>query len=254
MKAYVINLAHAVERRQHMEAVMNNSPFAADWELLVGVNGRRMTAEELHQAFDYEAFGIRRMCIPTQGEVGCTLSHYAFWQRVADADAPAVVFEDDLHFEGPWDDVLAFAEPWLDSPEPRALLLPRHFFYRRAHRVDGGVVARPRIAYGTECYFINPAGARLMLSLGKPAYVADEWDYYHSRGLQLKAFIPHPIVLEPETQSHIVGRASDRYQWRAAAMAVTAPVFSFGYEPILLTTILHHLRYLHKYLSPTEQQ
>ena len=53
MKAYVINLAHAVERRRHMEAVMNASPFATDWEFLVGVNGRRMTAEELHQAFDY---------------------------------------------------------------------------------------------------------------------------------------------------------------------------------------------------------
>lgn len=254
MKAFVVNLPHAVERRRLMEAVMNNSPFADDWEFLVGVNGRKMSADELHQAFDYEAFGIRRMCIPTQGEVGCTLSHYAFWQRVADADAPAVVFEDDLHFEGKWDDVLAFARQWLDSPVPRALLLPRHFFYRRPRQVPGGIVARPRIAYGTECYFINPAGARLLLSLGKPAYVADEWDYYSSRGLNLMAFIPHPIVLEPEIQSHIVGRASDRYQWRAAAMVVTQPVFTFGYEPIFLNIIRRHLHLLNKYLSPSEQE
>ena len=57
MKTFVINLKHAVRRRQAMEAVLARSPFAADYCFFEAVGGRRMTADELRCAFTTRRWG-----------------------------------------------------------------------------------------------------------------------------------------------------------------------------------------------------
>lgn len=253
MKVFIINMPKDTARRANMENVIKSSPFKDDYEFVAGVNGRAMDADRLREVFDYDAFGRRRIGRPLQGEVGCTLSHHGLWQRIAAMDSPAMVLEDDLHFEGPWDEVLEFAGKWLATDEPRTLLLPRHFFYTRSKSIGNHKIARPIMGFGTECYIMNPAGARLLLSLGRPAYIADEWDYYHSRGLQLKAIFPHPIVLDEEFGSNIGSRANERLPWKAAARMATPELFSFGYLHTFMIIVRHKLGLLKKYLSPTEQ-
>lgn len=254
MKAFIINMPHDTARRHNMESVLSTSPFKDDYEFINGVNGRAMDARQLRNEFDYEAFGHHAMGRPTQGEIGCTLSHHKIWQKIAEMTSPAVVLEDDLHFEGSWDTVLKYVKQWMLCDEPRVLLLPRHFFYRRGRRFDNATVARPIIGFGTECYFINPAGARHMLGLGKPFYIADDWDYFQRCGLQAKAIIPHPIVLdEDKFASNIDGRSPDRLPWRHAAASVIPETFTFGYRRIFHIILQHKLHLLKKYLSPTEQ-
>lgn len=253
MKAFVINLPKAVDRRNAMKAVMEASPFRDNWEFVEGVNGRAMNADALRAAFDYDSFGRRIIGAPSQGEVGCSLSHYSLWRRVAAMESPALILEDDVHFDGDWTDILEFARHRLDSPQPRALLCPRHFFYRNPQRFGSHMVMRPYIAYGAECYFINPAGARLLVGLGRPAYIADDWDYFSRCGLGVQAIVPHPVVMNYEFVSDIGMRSPDRLPWDSAAAVAMPKTFTFGYLRVFYTIVLHKLGILHKYLSPGEQ-
>lgn len=247
MKAYVVNLPSDVERRRAMQRELDASPFAGA-EFVEAVDGRRMSDSQLAEAFDFSAYGRRRVGRPQPGEVGCVLSHRLLWQRIADADEVGVVFEDDIAFDGDWSDVLSFARTWLADNAPRALLLPRHFFYTRFNpAVGGGRVARPIQGFGTECYMLNPSGARLLLSLGRPSFIADEWDYFRSCGLELLAFVPHPVAVNARFDSNIASRHDWQYDYDGAVRAVSNYPCLFEYTRILNRMILRRLHLLNIY-------
>lgn len=252
MKTFAINLPRDISRRKTIENALQSAPVVDDYEIVEAVDGRALTPDERRRLFDYDGYISHTVGQPTDGEVGCALSHHAVWERIAALGKPAMVVEDDLHFEGDWTDAATFAAEWLDSDRPRCLLLPRHFFYYRAKAHGNSRVARPIHAYGAECYMINPTGARLLCSLGRPHYLADDWDYLHSRGLDLRAIIPHPVVLNTDFSSNIGRRSTDRLPWRAAQGQVSGQPFTFGYARTLMRIILHKARILKKYLSATE--
>lgn len=247
MKAYVVNLPSDTVRRQAMERELASTPFA-DVEFVAAIDGRLMSETELAEAFDFEAYGRRRVGRPQPGEVGCALSHRLLWQRIADGGQPAIVFEDDITFDGSWSDVLAFADSWLATEQPRALLLPRHFFYTRLRVAAGtGRVTRPIQGFGAECYMLNAAGARLLLGLGRPSFIADEWDYFCSRGLDLLAFVPHPVVVNARFDSNIASRHDWQYDYDGAARVASNHPCIFDYIKILKRMVLRKLHLLHIY-------
>ncbi len=247
MKAYVVNLPSDVGRRRAMERELAATPFA-DAEFVEAVDGRLMSAAELEEAFDFEAYGRRRVGRPQPGEVGCVLSHRLLWRRIADSGEPSVIFEDDIAFDGEWTDVLEFARTWLAADSPRALLLPRHFFYTRLEpAVGAGRVARPIQGFGTECYMINAPGARLLLSIGRPSFIADEWDYFHSRGLGLLAFVPHPVAVNARFDSNIESRHDWQYDYDGAVSTAANYPCLFEYTRILNRMLLRRLHLLKIY-------
>lgn len=254
MKAYIINLAADTARRAAMERVIAGSPFAGDYEFIPAVNGRAMNAAQLRRTFDYDGFASRHVGRVCQGEVGCALSHHSAWQIIAGGRVPAMVLEDDLYFDGEWDEILSFAQEWLRTDKPRALLLPRHFFYRPGLRVGLHEVARALMPYGGECYMLNPAGARLLLSLGRPHYLTDEWDYFRHRGLDVRAIIPHPVVLQPDTQSNIAAARDkgSRQPWSEASRICQPGPLLFDFLPTAWLIFRHKAGLLKKYLSKSE--
>lgn len=212
MKAYIINLACDTDRRAAMEHRLAATPFA-DAEFADAVDGRRLSPRQRAALFDY-----RRLVdfIPEKlspGEAGCTLSHYYLWQRIAATDEPAVVMEDDITLDGaPWEPILAHLDSWLAVSEPRVMLLTHQFEYF-AHTVsrEHPVHVKPLHARGTVCYAINPAAARLLTSLGRPHYVADAWDYFRRRGVNVRAYLHHPVRHDFDVPSNITARANDIY-------------------------------------------
>lgn len=254
MKTYIINMPSDTERRRRMETNVASSPLGADMEFVPGVSTRAMTPAQLAAAFDYRRYGRLHHGMPSLGEAGCSLAHYSLWQRIAASDTPAWILEDDIYFDGPWGDIPEYTLRYLTSDEPRVLLLPRHYFYRTSRR-EGSLTAAdsPKACYGTECYAINPAGARLLMSLGRPHYIADEWDYYRSRGLQTQALFPHPVVHDYSLASNIGHHFSHRYDYDGAARTALPGVFLYDFRRMLCRIILHKLGFYRLYLSDSER-
>lgn len=92
LKAYVINLDRSEDRLAHMRAELGR--VGVDFERIAAIDGAEMDADAL------AAFQQARPAKPggwLPGEVGCFLSHFEAWRRVAEAEEPwAVVLEDDL--------------------------------------------------------------------------------------------------------------------------------------------------------------
>lgn len=195
MKAYVINLPRALERRKAMKQRLASTPLA-DAEFVDGVDGRALSQKQREELFDYYRYGRAFDAPPLPGEVGCALSHYKLWQKIASGNRPAIIMEDDILIDGDLTPYIARTEKWLDSNEPRAMLLTHFFVYRpETLSSENGLLetARAMQAYGAIFYAINPAGARLILNLGKPAYVADDWRYFSRHGLDVRCFLEHPV-------------------------------------------------------------
>jgi glycosyl transferase family 25 len=90
VRVHVINLAAASERLAHMTRVLGAA----------GIAFERFGAIEPVQALAHPCFAkIPRMAERswTPGEIGCLLSHYEVWRKIAnDGDPFAAVLEDDL--------------------------------------------------------------------------------------------------------------------------------------------------------------
>lgn len=209
MKAYVINLPRALERRKAMRQRLASTPLA-DAEFVDGVDGRALSQKQREELFDYTRFRNAFYPTPLPGEVGCALSHYNLWKRIAKSRQPALILEDDILIEGDVAPYIEWAEEWLETSKPRAILLPFSFSYRPASLINSPNQLKtviPEQAYGAIFYAINPAGARLLSELGKPAYVADDWRYFSKKGLEIRCFLEHPIYVPAGNISTIGDRA-----------------------------------------------
>ena len=209
MKTYVINLRRDVERRRLCEQRLAAAPML-DVEFIEAVDGRAISEAERREAFDYERFARRKRCTPTPGEAGCALSHHKVWQRIADGDDDvALVLEDDVVITGDFGKYVDWAATHLGSCNvPRAASFMGHFYYRQKEQAAEGVlIAHPLHGYGTYCYFINRPAAAALISLGKPHYVSDDWDYHKSMGLEVLALLDKSVGEDNATQTGIPCRS-----------------------------------------------
>ncbi|MCM1032415.1 MAG: glycosyltransferase family 25 protein [Odoribacter sp.] len=211
MRAYVVNLEKDSDRRADMRGKMAETPYS-DFSFVKGVYGKGLSEHECEEYFDLarfkEEFGYR----PFLGEIGCAASHYGIWTDIARCGRPAMIFEDDIYFDGGWNGIPSFLESWLDSPRPRVMLLTHFFMYYRGSVIDhgNGIVSVNTVnAFGTVCYAINAAAAQLLVDLGKPHYVADAWDYFKTKGLEVRGLLQHPVYVNYDYRSNIDSRGPD---------------------------------------------
>ena len=93
LRAYVINLDRSEDRLAHMRAELGRQGI--DFERIAAVDGAALKQTELDAFCQARAAGKPRGWLP--GEVGCFLSHFQAWRRIAAAeDEWAAVLEDDL--------------------------------------------------------------------------------------------------------------------------------------------------------------
>lgn len=111
MKTYVINLDKDTERLAFFSA--NFARLGIEFERISAVDGRTFSEE------DYQAFmrlrPRRHNRTWLRGQMGCFLSHYTAWQKIAEGNERfCAVFEDDLHISDDLKKVLADAS-WIPN-------------------------------------------------------------------------------------------------------------------------------------------
>lgn len=95
IKAFIIHLERATERRAQVAELMAQLPVPA--EIITAVDAKTITDADIHQAYQphlhkpYYPFQLSR------NEIACFLSHRKTWQAIIDQDIDAaLVLEDDV--------------------------------------------------------------------------------------------------------------------------------------------------------------
>jgi GR25 family glycosyltransferase involved in LPS biosynthesis len=124
-KAFILHLERASSRGPNVRALSACLPFES--EVLAAVDGARLSAEGVEQAYARRRFRPAYPFPLTRSEVGVFLSHRAAWRRIVDDALDfAFIFEDDAQIDAKafaallefltaersaWDYVLLPAEP-----------------------------------------------------------------------------------------------------------------------------------------------
>jgi glycosyl transferase family 25 len=94
LKAYLINLDRSHDRLAHMQLEFGRA--RVDFERVKAVDGAELDAKVLEDFRRARTAATPQGWLP--GEVGCFLSHFEAWRRIASSGGEwAAVFEDDLH-------------------------------------------------------------------------------------------------------------------------------------------------------------
>jgi len=94
MKTYIINLERSAVRRRHI--LSEAEKCGLDYEFIKAVDGQALTQSDIEELCDLEAVKASPDWL-TPGMLGCALSHYQIYRRIAEADDEmAFVLEDDM--------------------------------------------------------------------------------------------------------------------------------------------------------------
>lgn len=176
MKAFIINLEQAKERREYITSLCDK--YTIDYEIIKAVNGKKLSKKEYLNIVDYDKmlnFHKRELGL---GELGCSLSHKKCYEKILQENIQhALILEDDAYFD---EKLLKFLQYINNLPKDLELLLLGH--QRQVYNDDGFRIESPysrrfvkKIANykirrliargnGTYGYFITKNGALKLLS------------------------------------------------------------------------------------------
>ncbi|KAA6323114.1 hypothetical protein EZS27_027412, partial [termite gut metagenome] len=181
--------------RRYMDHILK--PFSAfDKQFVDGIDVRLLSDKERDEFFDLKGSFRRygRECNP--GEQGCTLSHQKCYDMLIKSnDNFALIFEDDIVADK--EETIAIIEklePFINIEEPMVILLSGgYWYYKKSITITHNYqLVSMYSAYFTHSYLINREAARI-LKEEKPSFLADDWYYIKSKGIQIKAVKPHLV-------------------------------------------------------------
>lgn len=190
IKTYVINLAKSIARKEYMQELLKTYQYINPF-FIEAVDGRVFSPEEREAVFDDEISYKRYGRIINGGEVGCTLSHFKCYNKLAKSnDKFVLILEDDITIirnlnELDWGRITEF----MSVDEPRVMFLSGDYWYW-----DKKPITRVFCAVGSYAYFVNRAAAQIIVRINKPSNVADDWDVYKQLGVEL--FAVHPYMID----------------------------------------------------------
>src|SRR5437588_9468072 len=115
MKTYVINLARATDRREHM--IKQVTAAGLTYELVSAIDGQDLYTSDLARLIDPDAVAKYPRWL-TPGLLACTLSHRLAYERIlADGGASGLVVEDDTIIPDDADDMLMRLSTHLEDSE-----------------------------------------------------------------------------------------------------------------------------------------
>lgn len=188
IKTLVVNLEKSKTRRKYMEELLAPYDFL-DIEFIKAVDGRLLSFDEKADKFNMtkcvEIIG-RKL---NDGEIGCTLSHQKCYATISNNDYPyAIIFEDDITFINDFNTIRKInLDKILNTDVPTVLMLSGDYWYWRKKTVVSVLDC-----VGAYAYIINKAAANLLGSL-KACGTADNWSYFMSHGLKIKAIYPYLV-------------------------------------------------------------
>lgn len=194
IKTYIINLAKDLERRDNIAREVGKIK-CLDPEWIEAVDGKKSGKEKLGEVFDYRKSKKYQSVDLSLGEVGCTLSHFECYKKLlASEQEVALVVEDDIGFEDEefLDEVLKLVVNYIKSRDASVLLLSAFFDYSgegmrfynnyKIYDVYKGAL--------TSAYLINKSAARIIVDVGPPYWVADDWALFRRKGVRIYALSP----------------------------------------------------------------
>lgn len=193
MKAYVVNLKSASERKEYVKNAIKPFPsISIEW--IDAVDGRTLSCDERKKVFDTLKFQKHYLKMPRPGEIGCTLSHQKCYRKLLESELNSVIIlEDDVVFNSDVEPLLPTIEQFLNTNTPRVLLLSGWFWYNRKDAFNGRIsVCKVFDGYLTHAYALNRAAANLMVD-SKPFFLADAWEHFSKIGVEIYGLSPHPV-------------------------------------------------------------
>ena len=209
---FVISLARAKERREKMRARLDS--LGAAYEIVDAVDGAALTPADYESRLRQDIMRRKwsRELLPA--EIGCYLSHYNLWRRIAAEEIPrALVLEDDADLTGDFAavvaDVLTLNCNWdvVHLAAHRPELVDVAF---RGHAGRDYIFGRyKRRLLLAHAYLISLAGARKLLDIcreiSEPIDIA--WGRWWRTGLMFFCVAPE-LARQAETVSTITDYAS----------------------------------------------
>lgn len=190
MKTFILSLPKDVDRRAHMTEQLPKAGIT-DYEFVDGIDCRKLTVDELDTVFDVRRFRRLHGVDPMPGEVGCAIGHHNIWQACLDnGEGPWLVLEDDVAMEDGFISDIEKMGSLISKTDVASVIVASFFAYYK--ECDGNVKPASYVC-GTFCYIINKAAAMLLYGLGRPHYLADDWQYFAKIGLDLKICV-HPHI------------------------------------------------------------
>lgn len=197
----VISLPGSEDR---LECVRQSSPFPIT--VVPGVNGRALSPDELASSFDVKRSTARYGRPQTRGEIGCSLAHVkalrAFLENT-EGDHPdtlALICEDDVQFK---DGAENFIQEILSAHEHELTFLVPNSPYTpeqvRTLTPNSSVkLHRPMpLLRGACAYLISRRAALAIVSAAhRPYWIADDYQWYRERGIDVLATDLGPITLQ----------------------------------------------------------
>lgn len=190
VKTYIINLITSADRLKYMLNLLR--PYSQfNIEVIEAVDGRVFSSYERAHKFDDEVCYSRYGRLINGGEIGCTLSHFKCYEKVACTDEKYVlILEDDISIIRDLNLLnINEVENLMSGDAPVILFLSGDYWH-----LDNRTYTRVFNAVGSYAYFINkPAVSRILTMIDKPSHVADDWDVYKQLGVKLYAVHPYMI-------------------------------------------------------------
>ena len=212
-KTFLINLESRPDRLERMSHILSETGI--EFEVFPAIDGRKLASEngvcrliDGTQIYDPEhsiKLGYRPM---SPAEIGCYLSHYEIWKKVAEQNAGwALVLEDDLNIDASISSIIKHipdAKKGWDYIKLSALgKVPfiKLFPLTASHSLS----LLLRGSTGMQAYCISPLGARKLIAKALPITLPVDVfiDHFWHTGLNTLAVTPYPVEDNKHIQSSI---------------------------------------------------
>lgn len=218
MKKFLISL----EKDAHRRELFFSQPDTADFEVFTAINTMNLSDEELKDKFDGEIFKKSYHRAVTKGEIGCTLSHLAVYEKIVEDENIAetdyvLVCEDDVLFaenfqqnltallqENLTADIILVGQSKILSFNDKELCINYPTTFKFAQKKIGGTAYRYAYPYknyfaGTVAYLIKKSACRRFFleweeANGKAYWLADDFILF---GTELLGFGLDILVVRP---------------------------------------------------------
>ncbi|WP_027327292.1 glycosyltransferase family 25 protein [Helicobacter pametensis] len=208
MKAYIINLPSASERKQRLKQEISLIE-GIDFVFFDAISYRDERFEKYRSYWNWNLLTkLYRGRELTWGEKACFASHYALWERCVQSHEEMLILEDDILF------VPDFREKILKITQNQELdfvrLMP--LFQKKYFPICDGIARSFESICGTQGYFLRPRAALSFLKMAKIWFcpVDNYLDKSYLHGVK-NLFCQPPIISEnQEFQSCVDSEGGDR--------------------------------------------
>lgn len=185
MQIFVINLNSSTDRLEAVDTQLKS--LGVTYTRIEAVNGKALSQEEKRKAVN----NFRWWCAvgrkPTDGEIGCALSHASIYQRMIEDKIPfACVMEDDVVLDKRFPYILAELEKQLQSQKSCVWLLSnhsdskgqigdRHTGFSTPEGNNSFCIKKTSGDFCAECYVVTNMAAHRIFKVNTPMITPCDW-------------------------------------------------------------------------------